>query len=108
MRKDLSHLKGYMLDDGIDGARYVVPMYGINFRIIASWGEGWDHISVSTQHRIPTWEEMCKIKALFFEPEEVVMQLHPAEANYINFHPHCLHLWRPQNEAIPTPPLEFV
>ena len=27
------------------------------------------------------------------------MQLHPAEQEYINQHPYCLHLWRPQTDA---------
>jgi hypothetical protein len=33
-----------------------------------------------------------------------VMQLHPARVDYINFHPHCLHLWRPVDATIPLPP----
>lgn len=66
-------------------------------RIIASDGGGWDHVSVSLPTRCPTWEEMCWVKRLFFSPDEVVMQLHPATSNYVNNHPHCLHLWRPQS-----------
>lgn len=30
--------------------------------IIASWGGGWEHVSVSLARRCPTWEEMCIIK----------------------------------------------
>jgi len=76
--------------------------------IIVSDGEGWDHVSVSLKNRCPTWEEMCWVKDLFFEPHEVVMQLHPAKSEYVNHHPYCLHLWRPQNRSIPLPPTEFV
>ena len=57
----------------------------------------WDHVSVSLKTRTPTWEEMCHIKSLFFADEEVVMQLHPAKSAYVNYHPFCLHLWRPQS-----------
>lgn len=32
------------------------------------------------------------------------MQLHPAKENYINNMPYCLHIWRPINQKIPTPP----
>lgn len=62
-------------------------------------GSGWDHVSVSLATRTPTWEEMCWVKRLWFLPEEVVMQLHPAESEYVNYHPFCLHLWRPQSDA---------
>jgi hypothetical protein len=73
-------------------------------RVIASTGEGWDHVSVSMQRRIPTWIEMDYIRSLFFEEDEVVMQLHPAREHHINVMEYCLHLWRPQTEAIPLPP----
>lgn len=69
---------------------------------------GWEHVSVSTKHRIPNWQEMCWVKDLFWEKDEVVIQYHPAEANYVNHHPNCLHLWRPLREALPMPPLELL
>jgi len=51
---------------------------------------------------------MCFVKELFFLPSECVMQLHPPEADYVNNHAYCLHLWRPIGEAIPRPPADFV
>ena len=64
----------------------------------------WNHVSASLQTRCPTWEEMCRIKKLFFFPEETVMQLHPPESQYVNCHPYCLHLWEPVKLTIPLPP----
>lgn len=85
------------------------------YGIICSDGEGWDHVSVQIRsfsfgqpHRVPTWEEMCHIKSLFFEDEETVMQLHPPKSQWVNVHNFVLHLWRPQKESIPLPPREFV
>lgn len=72
--------------------------------MITSHGFGWEHVSVSTKKRCPNWIEMSFIKDLFWAPEEVVMQLHPAKSDYINQHPHCLHLWKPTEQAIPLPP----
>lgn len=72
--------------------------------IVFSWGGGWDHVSVSFKNRCPTWEEMCEIKRMFFHPAEVVVQYHPAQSEYVNNHPYCLHLWRCQLCAMPTPP----
>ena len=76
--------------------------------VIFSRGCGWDHVSVSFNNRCPTWEEMCEIKSMFFHPDEVVVQYHPAESDYVNNHPYCLHLWRPQEQAMPTPPAWMV
>jgi hypothetical protein len=69
---------------------------------------GWEHVSVSTTSRTPNWTEMCFVKDLFWSEEECVVQYHPALGNYINCHPHCLHLWRPLNAEIPIPPSHFV
>ena len=70
--------------------------------------EGWEHVSVSLSNRTPTWAEMCFVKDLFWDEQEVVMQLHPARSDYVNNHQHCLHLWRPINEKLPIPPGRFV
>ncbi len=73
----------------------------------------WEHVSVRIGYtkyhgkmaeRIPTWEEMCAIKDLFWEKSECVMQLHPPEEDYVNCHPLVLHLWRPMDGIIPRPP----
>lgn len=56
---------------------------------------GWEHVSIAHPRRCPTWEEMCHLKDLFWTEEEVVMQLHPKKVDWRNFHPFCLHLWRP-------------
>jgi len=76
----------------------------LEFFVIASSNDGWDHVSVSTQERIPRWNEMQQIKELFFEDSECVMQLHPPKDDYININPYCLHLWRPWDQKIPMPP----
>lgn len=59
-----------------------------------------EHVSVApvNSRHICTWDEMCFIKDLFFRPEEMVVQIHPAEDRY--FHgfdkaKNVLHLWRP-------------
>jgi len=79
------------------------------FRILTimfSNGDGWEHVSVSTRGRCPNWDEMVFVKNLFWDPDDVVMQLHPAASEYVNCHPFCLHLWRPTTPgvSIPTPP----
>lgn len=82
---------------------------GVELKIVSSGAQDdWEHVSVSTQFRCPTWDEMCVVKKIFFGPGEVVMQLHPAEQDYVNLHPYCLHLWRPVKETIPLPDVSKV
>ncbi len=78
--------------------------------IIASDGEGWDHVSVHIYNpinrleRTPTWAEMCKIKDLFWDDEDCVIQYHPSKSEYVNNHKFTLHLWKPTNGMqIPIP-----
>lgn len=65
--------------------------------------EEWIHVSVSLPTRCPTWNEMCKVRDLFFDKEDVVFQFHPKSSDYVNIHPHCLHLWKPRKFEIQTP-----
>ena len=71
-------------------------------------GNGWEHVSVhayrarGTKSRTPTWAEMAFVKDLCWDGEDVIMQLHPRRSEYVNNHPHVLHLWR--HASIPTPP----
>lgn len=81
--------------------------------VIASDGLDWEHVSVHVANRtnklfMPTWDEMCWVKDQFWDADDVVMQLHPAKAEYVNTHGKTLHLWRPTHQAIPTPPSVLV
>jgi hypothetical protein len=84
------------------------PEPGWSLVVIASDGMGWEHVSVRAHQgkrsRIPTWKEMAHAKDTFWTDEDLVMQLHPRKSDYINVHPHVLHLWRPIDQNIPTPP----
>lgn len=105
-------------DDGYgNNGFFIIPHYRINnyeFRIQASDGMGWEHVSVSIgevgklQKRCPTWEEMCWIKNMFWSEDDCVIQYHPAKSEYVNMHPYVLHLWRPTEAQLPTPIKEMV
>lgn len=92
---------------GNDGVFFIM-VNSIVFKVICSDGLGWDHVSVSSEHGTPLWNNMHKIKRLFFTDHEVVMQLHPAESDYVNMCESCLHLWRPQHQEIPVPDIGMV
>lgn len=61
----------------------------------------WEHVSISIpgeRYKVPTWDEMCQVKDLFWEKEEEVHQIHPKKSQYFHGfsgHKNILHLWRP-------------
>lgn len=101
-RGEADHIRA---GDGLTYGHAVIPgPHNRDLTIIFSDGEGWEHVSVSTPGRCPNWAEMCFVKNLFWSAEDVVIQFHPAASEYVNNHPYCLHLWRPQGVTLPTPP----
>jgi hypothetical protein len=72
-------------------------------KVLASVAAGWDHISVSLPDRCPTWAEMEHVASVFFKPNEIAMQLHVPATDHVNFHPFCLHWWRPLGKPILRP-----
>lgn len=77
---------------------------GTHWEYLGYPAPAWEHVSVSTAERCPTWEEMCLVKDLFWDPDDVVWQVHPPRREYVNCHPYCLHLWRPIGLELPRPP----
>lgn len=84
------------------------------FKVIASdapaeeGGQAWEHVSVSLPSRTPTWGEMCAIKSLFWDDDDVVVQFHPPRSEWVNNHSTCLHMWRPVGVAVLRPPSVMV
>lgn len=93
---------------GNNGAFWVMLRHSQKVFVIASDMMGWEHVSVSRKDRVPTWDEMCQVKALFWGEEDCVVQFHPPESDYVNNHPFCLHLWRPVDVEFPRPPSVMV
>ena len=96
---------GSLVGSGPNG-RFFPFVKGVRLVVLASDGFAWEHVSVSpfAKQRTPTWEEMCAVKDWFWDAEEMVVQYHPAASEYVNFHPYCLHMFRPIGIEIPFPP----
>ena len=96
----------YCTDDSAGwNGMFRLPISGQIVRVVASDGEGWRHVSVSVEFdsRPPTWAMMCKIKDLFWDDEDVVIQYHPRKSEYVNNAVNCLHLWQPYDGKSPLP-----
>ena len=103
--------------DGNNGAFILFsPEPGARLMLICSDGrdpdvpqaDGWEHVSVHAEqgkkNRTPTWKEMVYVKELCWDAEDVVIQYHPRRSEYVNCHPHTLHLWRTTTQIVPIPP----
>lgn len=106
------HTKGAMTSP--EGAHFgAFYLHCGTAQIIAIASDGsedvpWEHVSARARdhrgERVPTWAEMCWLKDLFWDAEECVVQYHPPKSEYVNNHPHVLHLWKPLGIEMPRPP----
>lgn len=106
---------------GLCGAFEIHGMYkkqAAYFYVIAidgeGLGQGWEHVSVHGRYTnngaefTPNWEVMSKIKDLFWDEEDCVVEFHPPKSEYVNRHIHTLHLWRNPKHPISLPPKELI
>lgn len=104
----------YMNNKGMTGIfRIRAKRFNSELYVFSSQSLGWDHLSISKipkgrKQKLPSWEEMCYIKDLFFDYEERVIQYHPKRSEYINDNPNVLHLWKIQSKEFPSPPLDLL
>lgn len=82
--------------------------------IIADDGQttGWQHVScytsVHSKRFIPSWTDMCAVKALFWDDEDCVIQYHPPKSESVNINLYVLHLWRLVGIEIPRPTKDLI
>lgn len=59
-------------------------------------GEHWLHVSISRENRLPSWDDLKLAKDIFIGRQNEAVQVLPADRDYVNLHPNCLHLWSPE------------
>ena len=105
-------------EDGNNGV-FQIPLPGLGHKVLANCiisdgkdlkelgMEPFEHVSVHIEEygkqRIPTWEEMCMVKDLFWEESECIVQYHPPKSDYVNNHSFVLHLWKWTGGELPRP-----
>ena len=91
-------LAGFRLIDGNprrdDGSAWIKG----DLQVLASAaverdGHRWLHVSLSRQGRLPSWDDITLVKQIFIGDERLALQVFPPQAEYVNIHPHVLHLW---------------
>ena len=94
-----------IMNIGTETYHGMVRLKGRRFFVVFGYKEdNYEHVSISALNPkvFPTWEQMCDLKEMFFYPEEMVVQIHPKESEYIHGIEidgtqvkNVLHLWRP-------------
>lgn len=69
---------------------------GLSIIASAEWvgGERWWHVSCARPARLPSWDDLRKVKDVFIGRDHTAVSVLPSEDRYVNTHPFCLHLWR--------------
>jgi len=56
-------------------------------------GKFWMHVSMSHPDRLPHWVVVKAVKQLFIGPDRKAINVIPADAEFVNIHPYCHHLF---------------
>lgn len=99
LKLDLRRLVGVAPHEGVhwyrdDGRKLAVCVAREPFEGVAGVADGKlrVHISVSCPDRYPSWDELVAVKRAF--AEHLTMAIYfPPEAEYVNVHENCFHLW---------------
>ncbi len=62
-------------------------------------GDVYTHISMARPDRLPTWEELSKVKDEFLGEDVAGYHVVPAKKDYVNIHSFCLHIWAPEDQS---------
>jgi hypothetical protein len=95
---------------GVDGGVGHIHIGMWDGSVIWSNGGGWNHVSVHPfKSRItPSWDDMCRVKEIFWKDDEAVIQIHPPKEDYVDNLSNCLHLWRCTYKEMVLPPSVLV
>lgn len=80
--------------------KWVYPIENTDAVVLSLATLDWDHIAIDLEElgRCPTYPEMCKIKELFWaDSNQLALQIHPSQSDYVDIKHFRLHLWRNAN-----------
>ena len=91
---------------GVEAAEYMSAWKHDGLMVFASAGEyddgrEWLHISVSRKSRIPSYEDMTRVKRDFLGDDKKGVVVLPEKKNHVNIHDYCLHLFYSADNPLP-------
>lgn len=79
--------------------RLVEKMTVLRSQSMMKNGDQFVHVSVARTDRLPSWEELNKVKREFIGDSYSAYQILSKKEDHVNMHEHCLHLWHPIGEV---------
>ena len=91
---------------GANAAEYMRAWEHNGLMIIASAGEyddgrEWLHVSISRKSRVPSYNELTRIKRDFIGDDKKAVLVLPEKKNHVNIHDYCLHLFYSAENPLP-------
>ena len=91
---------------GANAAEYMRAWEYNGLMIIASAGEyddgkEWLHVSVSRKSRVPSYDDLTRIKRDFIGDDKKAVLVLPEKKNHVNIHDYCLHLFYSAENPLP-------
>lgn len=95
---------------GEDGLTADIHIGGWDGSLIFSWGGGWYHASISPYKKriMPSYDDMCQLKEIFWRDDEDAIHVYPRKENHVNNVENCLHLWSCKYAPMLLPPSCFI
>ena len=91
---------------GVPAAEYMRVWYYNGLQIIASAaemddGREWLHVSVSRKSRLPSYDELTRIKREIIGDDKKAVLVLPENKYHVNIHDYCLHLFYSAENPLP-------
>lgn len=64
-------------------------------------GKEWTHVSFSRRSRMPSYQDMALVKAVFIGPDKDAVMVLPRRSKHVNIHEYCLHLFTTDDMPLP-------
>ena len=64
-------------------------------------GREWLHVSVSRKSRVPSYDDLTRIKRDFIGEDKKAVLVLPEKENHVNIHDYCLHLFYSAENPLP-------
>jgi len=75
-----------------------IPLYVIWSIATTNIGSRWHHLQITHNDRIPSYDDLIKVKNEFLGYEIEAYQVLPKKSDYVNICDKCLHIWSPLSE----------
>lgn len=93
-----------MFQDGDDGEAWTCGDVRVIWSVAKELDDRhWLHVSVSRSTRLPSYSDMTRVKDLFIGDDAIAYSVFAPDAQHVNIHQNCLHLWAPLDGDLPLP-----